>query len=87
MFGKPTPAELLMLDVEIVHASAQTGRSVPDTADLLRAEALAGPWYRGDNYDRAPWISSIENPSAESSASASASESSSMQNQPSATGD
>jgi hypothetical protein len=43
--------ELETLDQEVRAAAARTGRSVGQTADLLRKEAFAGDWYRGETFD------------------------------------
>lgn len=39
------------LDVAIREAALKTGRTVQETADLLRLEAFAGDHYRGQRYD------------------------------------
>lgn len=52
VWGKPTPEVIERLDTAIREAAVVTGRTVSETADLLRAEAWAGDHYRGETYDR-----------------------------------
>lgn len=43
---------LTTLDTEIRRAAESTGRTIQDTADLLRMEAWVGDHYRGERFDR-----------------------------------